>query len=331
MPTADDRARTLLTRATPWENHACLPFKDMGYWAPSLERYRAAGFRVVHVNVGDSDIGLEETIGMLAFLRSWVRARPDQFALVTRVEDVDALAASGRLGICFDLEGLHGVGDRVELVSLLYDLGVRWALLAYNRGNLAGGGCHDAVDQGLTSLGRRLVLEMERVGMVVDLAHTGDRTALDICAIATRPVTISHSNPRSIKSHPRCVTDELMRACAATGGVLGISGVGIFLGDNDISTGAVVRSIERAVEVMGIDHVGLGLDYVFNIADLDEALKGQKDIWPAGYDYRPGIGFVEPERILELTGALLARGFGEDGILKILGGNFLRVARKVWK
>ena len=263
------RVQGLLERTIAWDNHACVPFTDESRCLAALRRYHTAGFSLVHANVGDSDIPIAETLRQLAFARRTIRAHADEFALASSVADIAQAKREGKLAICFDLEGAHGLESNLEMVSLLYDLGVRWMLVAYNQGNQVGGGCHDTHDEGLSEFGRRWVAEMEAVGMIVDVAHTGYRTALEVCEIARRPVNISHSNPRSLRDHPRCVPDSLMHACAATGGVLGISGVGIFLGDNDVSTDAVLRSIDRAVQVMGVDHVGLGLDFVFDTADMD--------------------------------------------------------------
>jgi len=324
-------AQRIAKRAGAWDNHACLPMRDHMTWLGSLRRYKNAGFSVVHVNVGDGEMSVAEIIGAIAFARRLIAENPTDLALVGTIAEVDAAKERGALAVCFDLEGAFGLGENLDLVSLLYDVGVRWMLVAYNRGNLVGGGCHDERDPGLSTFGSAWVTEMERVGMIVDIAHTGYRTALDVCAMATRPVNISHSNPRALRAHPRCVPDEVMKACAATGGVLGISGVGIFLGENDNSTAAVIASIDRAVQIMGIDHVGLGLDFVFDRAELDANLANSAHIWPPQFGYRPGIKFVEPERLTDITLALGARGYAEAEITKILGGNFRRVASQVWR
>jgi len=122
-----------------------------------------------------------------------------------------------------------------------------------------------------------------------------------------------------------------MKACAASGGVMGISGLGIFLGNNDVSTDNMVRSIEYSVEVMGIDHVGIGLDYVFDQSDLPSGYELKRHIWPEGFGYESGNKFIPPEQICDITAALLGRGFRNDEVAKILGGNFLRVAEQIWK
>jgi membrane dipeptidase len=308
-----------------------MPFTDIPQCMPQIERYRAAGFDVVHINIGDSDISLDRMVRTLAAYRAWLSERSHAYAIASSVGDIVNARGQGRLSVCFDIEGAQALGTDLALISMFYELGVRWMLMAYNCGNAVGAGCHDATDEGLTPFGRRFIAEMDRVGMIKDVAHTGYRTARDVIAASSTPVNISHSNPRALNDHPRCVPDDLMRACAETGGVLGISGLGLFLGNDDVSTANVVRSIDYAVDVMGIEHVGVGLDFVFNIGQLTSSSGRKPHIWPPGFGYETGTRFVPPEQIEEIVEALLVRGYREQDLRKILGGNFLRVASQVWK
>ena len=124
-------------------------------------------------------------------------------------------------------------------------------LLVYNRRNLAGSGCHDPEDEGLTDLGRAILAEMDRVGMVKCCSHTGYRTAREILDSTDRPVIFSHSNPRALRDHPRNIPDDLIRACAATGGVVGINGVGLFLGTGPPTAEVIVRNIDYVAQLVG--------------------------------------------------------------------------------
>src|SRR5690606_12704364 len=119
-----------------------------------------------------------------------------------------------------DIEGMCPVLEDVSLVQTFYELGVRWMLIAYNRNNAAGGGCLDT-DDGLTARGRAIIDEMERVGMVLCLSHAGPRTVADALEYSRNPVIFSHSNPYGDTPHPRNVSDDLIRACARKGGVIG--------------------------------------------------------------------------------------------------------------
>lgn len=314
-----------------WDNHCCLPYEDTGDWVNSLWRYREAGVSVAMVNIGDAQFGLDTHARLAAHVRAFVAAHPDAFRLALTVDDVLAAKRAGQVAVGLDVEGLYAMGDQLSLLQLYRDIGVRWMSMVYNQRNLAGYGCHDETDRGLTPLGLRIVEEMDRVGIVKCCTHTGDRTARDVLEASGRPTIFSHSNPLGVTDHPRNIPDELMTACARTGGVVGINGVGIFLGDNDVSTEAMVRNIDYAVQLIGADHVGIGLDYVFNQPELDRLLSANGGTWPEALGYRPGIRFFEPERLPEVTEALLGRGYAEADVRAILGGNWLRVARAVWR
>jgi membrane dipeptidase len=324
-------ASALIERSLVWENHCCMPFNEVCRWMPEIGRYKAAGFDVVHINIGDADIPLDRIVRVLASFRAWLAMRAEDYVLATGVRDILNASGEGRLAVCFDIEGAQALGTDLDLISMFYQLGVRWMLMAYNCTNAVGGGCHELVDEGLTKFGREFVAEMDRVGMIKDVAHTGYRTAMDVIETSSVPVNISHSNPRALNDHPRCVPDNLMRACASSGGVMGICGLGLFLGRNDTSTENMIRGIDYSVNVMGIDHVGLGLDYVFDQSELIGNYDHKRHIWPEGFGYGAGTRFVPPEQLSEIVEALLARGYRDADVVKILGGNFLRVAQEVWK
>ncbi len=322
----------ILAGTLVWEDHCCVSFDNSERWLPELARFRKAGFDLVHLNVGDATSSFAQVMSALARFRHWLRARPDEYVLASTIADAERAKREGKLAVCFDVEGAYSIEDDLTRISLYYDLGVRWMAMVYNRANLVGSGVHDDVDQGLTAFGHKLVAEMDRVGMIKDVAHTGYRTARDVCEASSVPVTISHSNPRALTDHPRCVPDDLMRACAATGGVLGISGIGIFLGNNDVSAANVVRSIDYSVELMGIDHVGIGTDFgMSDPAQTATHFEERRHVWPAGYGYEAGVRFAPPEILAEVAELLLQRGYAEADVGKVLGGNFERVARAVWR
>jgi membrane dipeptidase len=172
---------------------------------------------------------------------------------------------------------------------------------------------------------------MDRVGLVKCCSHTGYRTAAEVFEVSTRPTIFSHSNPRALRDHPRNIPDALIDACARSGGVVCVNGVGIFLGDNDIRVSTFVDHVEYVVQRAGPRHVGLGLDYVFDQAGMDAVLSGMDHIWPAGYGYRAGIQFLAPEQLPAVTDELLTRGYDDATVRGILGENLLRVADQVWR
>jgi len=330
-PALDSPAAALLRDSLVWDHHTCMPLRpDDPSFLPQLARHKAAGFDAVTVNVGFGDMGPEAHLRMLAALRGWLKARPAEFLLIESADDIELARASGRLAVGFDIEGANAIGDQTSLIELYYDLGVRWMLLAYNQGNRVGGGCQEE-DGGLTAFGREVIGEMERVGMQLCLSHTGHRTARDAMAVATRPVIFSHSNCAALHPHPRNIPDELILACAATGGVVGINGVGIFLGHNDTSSETFARHVDHAVQLVGPAHVSIALDYVFDLAELEEYSKTMRHTFPAGLGYELGPRFVPPEQIGEIVATLQAWGYAASDLKAILGGNLLRLARTVWK
>lgn len=322
------RARAVLARTLVWDNHGCMPLRpDDERFLVQLARYRKAGVRIVALNVAFDGVPWEQTFRMLASFRQWIRRHSRQYRLVETAADLRA--ADRRLGVFFDIEGGSALAGQLSLVELYRDLGVRWMLIAYNKNNLLGGGCQDD-DRGLTKFGRSVVREMERVGMTVCCSHTGHRTTMDVMRMAERPVIFSHSNPLAVWQHKRNIRDAAIRACAATGGVVGINGIGIFLGQNDNSSAAVARHVDYVVQLVGIDHAGLGLDYVFDTHELEEYLAANPHLFPAKEGYANGLRMVAPEQMPEIAAELLRLGYSMPDVAKVLGGNFLRVARTNW-
>jgi len=320
-----------LSETIVWDNHACMPLRTgVEEFLPQLERHWKAGVTLVSLNVHFGESPWPEALLMLATFRHWIAGHPSRYRLIDTVGDIETAKGSGQLGITFDLEGGVAVEPHPGLVELYYRLGVRWMLIAYNKNNRLGGGCQDD-DIGLTDYGRQIIDEMERVGMVLCCSHTGYRTAREAIEYSHRPVIFSHSNPRALWDHPRNIPDDLMRRCAATGGVVNINGFGIFLGNNDNSTDTLLRHIDYAAALIGAEHVGLGLDYVFDQAEMAEYIRAKPDLFPPEKGYLAEVTMIEPERFPAIAEELLKRGYTTEQVRGILGENNLRVARKVWK
>ena len=222
-------------------------------------------------------------------------------------------------------------GD-TKMLGLFRDLGVRQMHLAYNRNNAVAGGCFDP-DQGLTALGREIVAEINRVGILMDCSHMGERSSLDVMELSRRPVVFSHSNVRALAEHPRNLTDAQIDACARTDGVIGICGVGAYLGDNDTSSEALLRHVEYVGERVGLRHVGIGLDYVFDANHNDMPPEESNDYWypePSGFKLSE-LRFKPPEDLPEIAETLARHSYADDDIRGVLGENFLRAAEQSWR
>ena len=327
-----EAASQLHRDALVWDNHAGFgpdPSVDLGM----LETWRAAGVDYLSIDVGYDVLTWQQAVKNIAAFITWFEKHPDGFTLVRRAEDILAAKRAGKMAIAFDLEGMNALDGEAYMVSFFYRLGVRQMLFAYNRNNLAGGGCHDE-DQGLTDFGRRVIEEMNRVGMMVDCSHTGYRTSMAVLEAASAPAIFSHSNPKALRPHGRNIVDEQIRACARTGGVVGINGIGLFLPDREATTETMVDCLCYVADLVGVDHVGIGLDYAPPMGDDDPLndLSGfNPSYWPASEGYSDHLHSAAPGQLPEITDRLLGRGWSEPDVRKLLGGNFLRVAQQVWK
>ncbi len=326
------RATALIARSFVWDNHACMPLRpgDTGF-LHRLAEHRAAGFDAITLNVAMDMLPWEHGIKMLATFRAWVKAHPDDYLLGDSVAALERARAERRLAVLFDIEGGGAVDNLPELVDVYHALGVRWMLIAYNRRNRLGAGCQ-VEDEGLTAFGRRVIDAMERAGIVLCCSHTGERTAAEAIDHARNPVIFSHSNAAAVHPHRRNVGDALIRACAAKGGVIGLTGFGPFVAPPDrIDVEALIAHAEHIAALVGPSHIGLGLDYVFDPSEGDELLTRYPE-------WFPGLSLDEPFPLMlgasvvgPLTAGLLRRGWSEEEVAGVLGGNLLRIARQVWK
>jgi len=309
-----------------WDNHACMPLRADASYLPELSRVREAGVSVIILNVTfDRIMDWHQGVKVLSFMRGWVLKRPDDYLLIQHPDDIETAQATGRLGVAFDVEGMMALDGELSMVKTYYDLGVRWMLIAYNKNNEAGGGCMDH-DTGLTDYGRRVIRTMEEVGMGLCCSHTGEKTTLEAFDWSNNPVMLTHSNPKALVDHPRCVTDNVMRACAATGGTVGITGYGGFLQGGDTSVENYFRHIDYAVQMVGSQHVSIASDYVFDPEELasfaSNPLLGAPRAVPSLFD---------PASYPDLAERMLKAGYGSDDVAAIMGANLLRLARQIWK
>jgi len=317
-----------------WEAHACLPLHPQADFAP-IDRLHAAGVHYVSINIGMDMNPLPQVMSVIAGFRATIAARPERYILTEKLADIARAQAEGKIAIGFDLEGALPLLEQPEMVALYKSLGVHQMHLAYNRNNSVAGGCHDIV-QGLTPLGRKVVAAINQAGVLMDCSHTGRRCSLDIMGASSAPVIFSHSNPLALVDHGRNVTDEQIKASAATGGVTCVSGVSFFLGVLEPTANDVARHAAYVAELVGVEHTGIGLDISFSQPDLDDTPPGNYDAtywWPksAGYDRAITRSAYAPiESWQELSTALQRTGMTADEAALVMGGNMMRVAGQVW-
>ncbi len=313
-----------------WDAHAGIfPSPDVDLNV--LQEWSQSGVDYVSLNVGFDVMDWQETLATLAAYRKWVCSNADRFMLISKTNDIDQARAEQKLSLSFDIEGMNALNGNTDMVSLYHALGVRQMLFAYNLNNTAAGGCHDK-DSGLTAFGQQVVSEMNRVGMIVDCSHAGYTTTMDIMAESSKPVVFSHSNPSAIWDHQRNIKDDQIKACSETGGVIGINGMGIFLGDNEISNQILVRHICHIADLVGSEHIGFGFDYSPKMEiDLGVILRSRPDYWPKGQQYdTKDIQHAGPNQFPELISELFKSGFSDTEVRGMLGENFRRVATEVW-
>ncbi len=314
-----------------WDAHAGV-FPDPSIDLNLLDNWRSNGTNYISINVGFDVVNWQHTLQTLAAYRNWLLGQADRFVLANTMAEVEQAKKQGKLAVSFDIEGMNALNEDINMVALFHALGVRQMLFAYNLNNGAAGGGDDE-DAGVRRFGCDIVAEMNRLGIIVDCSHASFRATMEIMEQSQKPVVFSHSNPTTICDHQRNISDKQIKACAETGGVVGINGMGIFLGDNDSSNRSLVRHICYVCNLVGSTHVGLGLDYSPAIdVDIGEILKSRPDYWPPGQGYdTPAIGHAGPAQLPELAEMLHDHGLGEDDISGILGGNFHRVASAVWQ
>ena len=318
-----------------WEAHACLPLHPKADFAP-IDRLRGAGVNYVSINIGMDMNPVSQVMSVIAGFRATIAAQPERYVLAGSVQDIERAAANGKLAIGFDLEGAMPLLEQPEMVALYSTLGVRQMHLAYNRNNSVAGGCHD-VEQGLTKLGHRVVVAINAAGVLMDCSHTGRRCSLDIMAASEQPVIFSHSNPLALVEHGRNVTDEQIRACAATGGVVCVSGVSIFLDSRTPTADDVARHAAYVASLVGVAHVGIGLDISFHQSELNDNPPGDFDPaywWPKSAGYNRGVSrstYPPVESWKVLGAALQGTGMTAQEAALVLGGNMMRVAGQVWR
>jgi membrane dipeptidase len=314
-----------------WDAHCCVPLLISTQLEKILRCHHQAGFRFVSINIGMDMIPLSRILSLVDRFHAEIQAS-DFLILAKSIFDVQHACQNNLLAVAFDLEGGFLFFESEHMVNLFSQLGVRQALLAYNRNNSLAGGCYD-VDMPLSTAGKHIISAMIRHGMIIDCSHVGFQSSLDIMSFANVPVVFSHSNPFALVKNKRNLQDIQIKACAQTGGVICISGLSWLLGEEKPTADAMIRHIDYIANLVGIEHVGIGLDYIYNdqIDDLPDDI--DMNYWWPSHSFQKRqfpCSFLPPESISSLTHKL-SQYYSKTEVQMILGKNMMNLASKIWK
>ena len=317
-----------------------IEFNEKFYSAPLPDKdaaeFRASGITAFHHAFGiGGPTAREQALVQLAVVGNFVARNSHVFTAVGRAADIVRAKKDGKAAVIMGLQNADQF-NRPEDVAFFFGLGLRCAQLTYNSQNRIGSGSTERVDGGVSDFGVAIIEAMNKAGMLIDVSHSGDRTTLDAIAASPKPIAITHSNCRALVGHPRAKADEAIRAVAAKGGVMGITGVRNFVTRAEPTTVAnIVDHIDHVVKLAGIDHVGIGTDSDLNgYDDVSPAMnKMLRGAYKDSYAFREKIdvdGFDHPLKMYDLTEELIRRGYSDANIQAVLGGNFMRLLTATW-
>ncbi|WP_329905328.1 membrane dipeptidase [Porphyromonas pogonae] len=256
----------------------------------------------------DHDKAVKYAVGKLAMLREQVERHPERASIVTTPEEILRAKKSGVKAIVPGIENGYAIGEDLSMLREYKEMGVAYITLCHNGDNLIADSARksEGRNNGLSDFGKDVVREMNRLGLMIDVAHAGPKTIEDVLAVSSMPIVSSHSSCRALCDHPRNLTDEQIKAIAAHGGVVQICLYAGFINQEEEKASILdaVDHIEHIIRLVGADHVGIGSDF-----DGDGEL----------------IGCRNSQDLIRLTIELLRRGYEENTLSRIWGGNFLRV------
>lgn len=302
-------------------------------WSRSIfEEMRAGGVDAVLVTIGYHE-DFRETVERAI---DWNRRFSQHADLILRgrsVADIDTARQTGRTAIFFGLQNCSAVEDDIGLVEVLSDLGIRVMQLTYNNQSLLGTGCYEAEDSGITRMGREVIAEMNRLGMLIDMSHSAERTTREAIDISARPISITHANPSAWHNVPRNKSPAVLKALAARGGMLGLSLYPHHLkGGSACSLESFTEMVARLADDIGVRHIGIGSDLCQGQPDSvvewmrnGRWTKSETNIGLGKAVFPPQPEWFQDNRDFgNIRQGLLARGFSAADTDLVLGGNWYR-------
>jgi membrane dipeptidase len=316
---------------------AAVVVDGLGVNAYNWQRQIEVGITATNVTLASANSTFYDMLKRMDPYLMLLSLAPDEVLLVRRSEEILRAKEQGRLGLIFGWQNGSPLGEDTMYVRVAHALGVRIIQITYNERNAIGDGCLEPENRGLTAFGRQVVQEMNRLGMVIDLSHVGDRTCAEAIDLSRDPCIFSHANPRALADSPRNKPDALLKAIAARGGIVGLTPYAAFAEierGRHPTTEDYFRLVDHAVNLVGIDHVAFGTDMPEGRDRLAyEIVMAQRypDVAKGyGHTARHARGFERLDGLAAMPEQMLRRGYSEDDVRKFLGGNLLRVFGQVW-
>ncbi|RZW05642.1 MAG: membrane dipeptidase [Rhodobacteraceae bacterium] len=304
-------------------------------WSEKIFRQmREGGVDAVHVTISYHEMFRETVLNFEAWNR-WFERHPDLILKGTTAADIDLARDTGRTAIFFGFQNPSPIEDDIGLVEIVHTLGARFMQLTYNNQSLLATGCYESEDTGITRMGRQVIAEMNRVGLVIDMSHSADRSTIEAAEISERPIAITHANPFDWSPALRNKKDDVIRAVTERGGMFGFSLYPHHLKDkSDCTLDGFCEMVARTADRFGIDHFGIGSDLCQDQPDsIVEWMRTGR--WTKDIDYgegsasNPGFppmpGWFRDNRDFgNLETGLRATGMDDADVAKIMGGNWYR-------
>jgi membrane dipeptidase len=302
-----------------------------------LQPFKDSGINVIHPAVGlGGPNAYDSALRFFAAWNAFIANHDEHLMRIDSAADLARVKKSGKLGILLGLQNSDQFRTPND-VDLFRGLGQRVSQLTYNSRNLIGNGSTERRDEGISDFGIAIIERMNKVGMAIDVSHCGDRTTLDAFEISKKPVLITHSNCRAlVAGHPRCKTDEAIKKVKDSGGVMGITGVRMFVKvDEPTTIEHVLDHFDHVRKLIGSEHLGVGSDIdLYGYDKMPPELNKQlRAGYKGSYGFREKIdveGLDHPKRMFDLTEGLIRRKYSDTEIEGVLGGNFKRVLGQIW-
>jgi len=294
-----------------------------------LDRYAKAGFTAVTLSLANEETSMERTLAYLAKIRKTIFSNPDKYILAKTKNDIIRAKKENKIALRLMIQGTGFLGKNLDLLELFHELGITSLLLAYNIRTSMGDGVIEENDGGLSHLGKKFISEMNRLGMILDGSHAGFKTSMEALNLTKSPFVFSHSGVYEIAPHVRNVRDEQIRAVARTGGVVGVNGLGLLLGDHHASLKKYAEHIDYITQLVGAQYVAIGLDNLYFKEQFEKFMCSQNITHPEAYasktSHATTWNCLQPEDVISIVEVLLQRNYSESDIKGILGENILRI------